>query len=125
MKSGIVLKNLKIETILGLLPHEREKKQCIFIDLSLKYDFSKARKSDDISSTLCYAEIAKLLEKKTISLKSFLLESLVFSLTDLLFKFNKCIKKVEIVAKKPAAIENAEYAAVSLKTNRRDFYENE
>ena len=57
----IFLKDLKIETVIGIYDWEREIKQNVVIDLEMATDIAKAAESDSIDDTLDYKAVAKRL----------------------------------------------------------------
>jgi 7,8-dihydroneopterin aldolase/epimerase/oxygenase len=57
----IYLRDLRIDTIIGIYDWERRMKQTIIIDLEMGTDISKAANSDNIEDTLNYKEVAKRL----------------------------------------------------------------
>jgi len=57
----IFLRDLRIDTIIGIYDWEREKKQTVVLDLEMSTDVSKAAASDDIRDALNYKDIAKRL----------------------------------------------------------------
>ncbi len=57
----IFLRDLRIETIIGIYDWEREKKQTVVLDLEMSTDVARAAASDDIRDALNYKDIAKRL----------------------------------------------------------------
>jgi dihydroneopterin aldolase len=57
----IYLRDLRIETIIGIYDWERSVKQTVILDLDMAADISKAAASDDIADTLDYKTVAKRL----------------------------------------------------------------
>ncbi len=57
----IYLKNLKIDTVIGIYDWERRMKQTIILDLEMGADIRKAASTDNIEDTLNYKAIAKRL----------------------------------------------------------------
>jgi 7,8-dihydroneopterin aldolase/epimerase/oxygenase len=55
----IYLRDLRIDTVIGVYRWEREMKQTLVIDLELGTDIRPAAKSDAIADTLNYKDIAK------------------------------------------------------------------
>jgi len=53
----VLVQQLKLETIIGLFPWEREVKQRLFVDLEIGTDIRKAAQSDDLEYTINYAEV--------------------------------------------------------------------
>lgn len=57
----VYLRDLKIETIIGIFDWEREIKQAVSLDLDMAADVAKAAESDTIEATLDYKAVAKRL----------------------------------------------------------------
>ncbi|MEW4983841.1 MAG: dihydroneopterin aldolase [Cycloclasticus sp.] len=55
----IFLRNLRIETIIGIFDWERTVKQPVFFDLEMATDIKKAAASDHIDDTLDYKSLSK------------------------------------------------------------------
>ncbi len=57
----IFLRDLRIETIIGIFDWERETPQTVSIDLEMATDVARAAQSDDIADALDYKAVAKRL----------------------------------------------------------------
>ena len=57
------IRDLRIETIIGIYQWEREVKQTVSFDLEMAHDIRKAAATDDIAFALNYKSIAKRLIK--------------------------------------------------------------
>lgn len=57
----VYIRDLQVETIIGIYDWEREVRQVISIDLDMATDISKAASSDNIEDTLNYKAVAKRL----------------------------------------------------------------
>ncbi len=57
----VFLRDLKIETIIGIFDWEREIKQTVTLDLEMAADVAKAARTDSIADTLDYKAVAKRL----------------------------------------------------------------
>ena len=57
----IFLRDLRIDTIIGIYDWERETRQTVVLDLEMSTDVAKAAASDDIKDALNYKDIAKRL----------------------------------------------------------------
>lgn len=55
----IFLRNLRIETIIGIFDWERKIKQTVFFDIEMATDIKKAAASDHIDDTLDYKSLSK------------------------------------------------------------------
>ncbi|MEN8217407.1 MAG: dihydroneopterin aldolase [Pseudomonadota bacterium] len=57
----IYLRELKIETVIGVFDWEREIKQTVVLDLDMAADIRKAASTDNLNDTLNYKAVAKRL----------------------------------------------------------------
>ena len=57
----IYLRDLRIDTIIGIYDWERRMKQTIILDIEMGTDIRQAASSDNIGDTLNYKEVAKRL----------------------------------------------------------------
>ena len=57
----IYLRDLRIDTVIGIYDWERRMKQTIILDLEMGTDIRKAANSDNIDDTLNYKAVAKRL----------------------------------------------------------------
>jgi dihydroneopterin aldolase len=57
----VYIRDLRIETIIGIYDWEREVKQTVSLDLEMAHDIRKAGETDDIQYALNYKSIAKRL----------------------------------------------------------------
>jgi dihydroneopterin aldolase len=55
----IYLKDLRIDTIIGIYDWERRTRQTIILDIEMGTDIAKSAKTDDIKDTLNYKAVAK------------------------------------------------------------------
>ena len=57
----IYLKDLRIDTIIGIYDWERRTRQTVILDIEMAFDIRKAAQSDAIEDTLNYKAVAKRL----------------------------------------------------------------
>ncbi len=57
----VFIRDLQVETVIGIYDWERKIKQTISIDLDMATDIKKAANSDNIDDTLSYKTVAKRL----------------------------------------------------------------
>ena len=57
----VYLRDLRIDTVIGIFDWERRTTQTIILDLEMSVDIAKAAASDDIKDTLNYKAVAKRL----------------------------------------------------------------
>ena len=103
MKDTIYIRDLRVETIIGIFGWEREVRQQISMDLDFEFDVSVPGKSDLIDDTLDYKKITKSLIAFIESSEYKLIEALGEGIVDhLKSKFG--IKKVKLRLSKPGAL---------------------
>jgi len=103
MKDTIYIRDLRVETIIGIFGWEREVRQQISMDLDFEFDVSVPGKSDSIDDTLDYKKITKSLITFIESSDYKLIEALGEGIVDhLKSKFG--IKKVKLRLSKPGAL---------------------
>lgn len=82
----VFIKELCIETIIGIYDWERKIKQVVCVDLEIGTDISKASKTEDIGNTVDYKAVAKKV-RAFIQEKEFLLiETLAEETIQYIFK---------------------------------------
>ena len=72
----IFIRELRIETVIGIYDWERQIKQVVCLDLEMGTDIRKAAASDSIEDTLNYKAIAKRLLQFVGDSQFFLVETL-------------------------------------------------
>lgn len=107
----IIISGLNASCILGIRPEERVSPQQVIVDLSLNMSLTSAAGSDDIKDTVDYDELsAKVL--RFIRKSDFkLLEKLAYEVAKLAKEYTRA-SEVRVLIKKPAALTDADYAAV-------------
>ena len=72
----VFIKELCIETVIGIYDWEREIKQVVCVDLELGTDISKASGSEDIQDTIDYKAVTKRTKSLIQESKFLLVETL-------------------------------------------------
>ena len=114
----ILISDLECDCIIGTLPHEREEKQKIFLDLTIFCDMKKAGKSDDLMDAIDYSSVESILKESAESSSFFLLEALGEFLAEKVLAFPG-VKKVKLRIRKPAAARYAAMIAVEIKRSAK------
>jgi dihydroneopterin aldolase len=78
----IELRGLRTMAVHGALPEERVRPQPFEVDLDLVADLAPAARSDDLSDTVDYGEVAEQVLKVVHETSFFLLESLASAVAD-------------------------------------------
>lgn len=79
----IFIRNLSVDTIIGIYDFERNKRQRVTLDLEMSADIAKASQTEDIESTLNYKTLADRLCSYIQSTEFQLIETLAESVTDI------------------------------------------
>ena len=103
----------------GVLESERKNGQEFLVDVVLYCDLSEAGKSDDLSKTINYADVAALIHKRIIGEPVHLLERLAELIAEDIFQIFD-IKELEVTVHKPQAPISLSFTdvSVSIKRNR-------
>lgn len=72
----VYIRELEIETIIGIYDWEREQKQTVSLDLEMGTDIALAASSEDIANTLDYKAVAKRLIEFIEGSEFFLVETM-------------------------------------------------
>jgi dihydroneopterin aldolase len=101
----------------GVLESERKNGQEFLVDVVLYCDLSEAGKSDDLSKTVNYADVAALIHKRIIGEPVNLLERLAELIAgDILTNFD--INEIEVTVHKPQAPIPHSFTDVSVSISR-------
>ena len=118
----IEISNLVVTAIVGALPHERELAQPIRVDLSLHVDLRDAGRSDELSDTANYGEVAICVADAVRESKDVLLERLAERIAEVVLTFDR-VEGVDVTVTKvrPPIPEQVESTAVRIIRRRADF----
>ena len=109
----VLIKNLQVETIIGIFNWEREVRQVVSIDLEMEFDNKVAAKSDDIENALDYKKIGKRVSSYVERSKFKLVERLAEQIAKLVLKeFPVASLKVSVT--KPGALRGSESVGISI-----------
>ena len=114
----IFLRNLRIETIIGIFDWERKDKQTVFFDIEMATDVNKAAASDDIDDALDYKSISKSIISFVEKSEFQLVETLAVKVAELIMtEFN--ISWLRLSLNKKGAISYADDVGVSIERGVR------
>lgn len=119
MASGTTgLKNLRIDCIIGVYPHERTDSQPLFLDVEVDYDFAPAASTDDLSEALDYDGIATGLTSIAREGRFALLETFAEAAAAFCLETFPAITAVRLEIRKPRAVEAADASFVRIERKR-------
>ncbi|GIT32831.1 MAG: 7,8-dihydroneopterin aldolase [Gammaproteobacteria bacterium] len=110
----VFIKDLEVETVIGIYDWEREVRQLISISLVMVFDLTKAAKSDKIEDSLNYKKKSKRIIKLAENLKSKLIENLAQKIADtILNEFP--VSSIVVTVEKPGALRGSRSVGVTIK----------
>ena len=80
----VFIRNLEVESIIGIFQWEREVRQLISIDIEMDFDNKKAAKSDSIEDALNYKLVGKRVTSFIKSSKFKLVEALAEKISEII-----------------------------------------
>ncbi len=95
----ILIDDLRVLTVIGALPHEREIAQPIRIDLSIGLDLRDAGLSDELDDTVNYGLVSERVSDLVGTSKYVLLERLAAEVADLVLGFDR-VEEVDLTITK-------------------------
>ena len=114
----VLIRELKVEAILGMLPQERVTPQPVLINITVFTDTRRAARSKDIVDAVNYAALADAATKLTIDGKYLLIETLVEDLAALSLSLAH-VEGVSVRVEKPQAVPAAGAVGVEIyRTNK-------
>ena len=117
MSDIITIKNLRINCIIGCKPEERVKPQEVRVTTCINCDCRKAGQSDRLEDTINYARLSEQFIRIASVGQFNLIETLAEKIAAFCLEDSR-VNQVEVTIEKPAAIPQADYAAVTI-TRRR------
>jgi 7,8-dihydroneopterin aldolase/epimerase/oxygenase len=118
MKGTIGLKDLRIDCIVGIYPHERVEIQPLFVDVEVDQDFSAAASSEHVDQTVDYDHIAAGLTDLAQAEKYQLIETFAEDGAALIMGRWPSVEAVRIEVRKPRAVPAAACSFVRLERTR-------
>ncbi len=117
----IVIDDLRVLTVIGALPHEREAAQPISISLSIGVDLHEAGRSDELAATVHYGLVCERVAELARDSKDILLERLAAKVADVVLEFD-LVEEVEVTLTKlrPPIPEEVKHTAVKIVRTRAE-----
>ncbi len=107
----IFLRDLRVETVIGIWEWERKIRQTVSIDLEMSTDIRKAAASDSVADTLDYKSVAKRIQAFVGDSSFQLVETLAEKIAAIVIdEFG--VTRVRVRVNKPGAIRGAKDVGV-------------
>jgi dihydroneopterin aldolase len=114
----IFLRNLRIETIIGIFDWERKVKQAVLFDIEMATDIKKAASSDQIDDTIDYKAISKAVIDFVEKSEFQLVETLAEKVAALILKdFN--VPWLRLTLNKKGAIRHADDVGIIIERGNK------
>ena len=114
----VYIKNLRIETIIGIYDWERQVKQVVSMDLEMAADIKMAAQTDNIGYALNYKSISKRIIKFVQEQKFKLIESMAEEVAQIvLIEFS--VPWVRLRISKPGALRGSEDVGIIIERGSR------
>jgi len=107
VKDIVYIRDLRVQTIIGIFGWEREVRQEVSIDLEIAFDCKRAAKTDAIEDTIDYKKITKFVEESEFQLQETLAEGIAA-----LVKNEFKVHSLKLRVSKPGALRYAEDVGV-------------
>lgn len=118
----IFLRDLRVETVIGIWEWERKIRQTVAIDLEMSADIRKAAASDEVEDTLNYKLVAKRLQQFVGDSSFQLVETLAEKIAGIVLdEFD--VAWVRVSVNKPGAIRGARDVGVTIERGARPTQE--
>jgi dihydroneopterin aldolase len=115
----IIIKDLKLETIIGLFPWEREVRQALFVDLEMQVNIEKAAATDDFEYVVNYADVCDQVASLADDGKFKLIETFVERIADLILT-NFDVSWVKVYVRKTDAVTQVASVGVEIERGLKE-----
>ena len=116
----VYIRDLKIDTVIGINDWEREVLQTVSLDLEMATDVGKAADSDDIADTIDYKAVAKRLITFVEGTEFLLVERMAERISDIL-REEFGVSWLRLRVSKPGAVTGAADVGVVIERGERGF----
>ncbi len=114
----VYIRELEIETIIGIYDWEREQKQVVSLDLEMGTDISAAARSEDIENTLNYKAVAKRLIEFIEGSEFFLVETMAERIAEIVLE-EFSVPWLKLRVGKPGAVTGSKDVGVIIERGNR------
>jgi dihydroneopterin aldolase len=114
----VFIRELKIETIIGIYDWERKIKQIISLDVEMASDIKKAARSDNIDDTLSYKTVAKRLIAFVEQSEYELVEALAEKICEIILE-EFGVSWVRLTLDKPGAVRGSKSVGVIIERGKK------
>ena len=114
----IFVKDIRVETIVGIWGWERQMPQTVSIDLEMGTDIRRAADADDIDATLDYRAVSKRVSAFVKESRFQLIEAMAEGIADIVMtEFS--IPWIKVAVHKPGAVRGANDVGIIIERERK------
>lgn len=113
----IIISALRVNTIIGTLPHERLHRQELLIDMEIRTPLGAAALSDDLNDTVNYAEIEERAAAIAEGSSFLLIEALAGAIGRMIMEY-PAVAGCTVRINKPRALKYSRCVAVEIDFDR-------
>lgn len=113
----IFIRDLRLETVIGVYPHERQARRTVLLDLELGADLRPAAASDHLDDTLNYQAVTQRIVEVASASDCQLLEALGERIADLVLR-EFAASWLRLTLRKPGAVPEAREVGIRIERRR-------
>jgi len=113
----VIVKQLELQTIIGLFPWEREVRQRVLVDLEMAVDVAKASQTDDLEFVVNYAEVCERVTVLADKCKFKLLETFVERIAEMVLR-DFDVSWIKVAVNKTDVIPQVSSVGVQIERSR-------
>lgn len=110
---NVFIEGLEVDTVIGVYDWEREIRQCLRLDLSMRWDIRAAAENDDLSRALDYAAVSERIQAFASASRFELVETFAERLAQVL-RDEFAIAWLRLRVTKPGAVAAARGVGVEI-----------
>ena len=114
----VFIRDLQIETVIGIYDWERKVRQIISLDIDMASDIQKAASSDNIEDTLSYKTVAKRLIAFVEQSEFELVEALAEKICEIILEEFE-VPWVRLTLNKPGAVRGSKSVGVMIERGQK------
>lgn len=116
MQDYLFVEQLRLNTVIGVLPHEKLKSQPLIVDIKVGFDLAKSGLTDDLNDTISYVDVVDTLKEVAATQQFELVERFAYFTAQKLHQ-TLAIQWVQMKITKPLAIEGVEQVGIVIEQN--------
>ena len=114
----VFIRELKIETVVGIYDWERRIQQTVTLDIDMGTDIARAARSDRIEDTLDYKSVAKRLIQYVGETEFQLVETLAEKVAELVMQEFK-VSWIKVTLHKPGAVSGSKSVGIIIERGKQ------